>query len=119
MKQVLLPLIRIGISIFTFAYLHFSSEIANAQVTADDTVDTQVTQTDNVSEIIGGETRGDNLFHSFQEFSVGTGETASFLNPNDIANIISRVTGGNVSSIVGLIRANGSANSQVDKLFDI
>jgi filamentous hemagglutinin family protein len=110
MKQVLLPLIRICLGLFTFAFLPFASEIVNAQVTADDTVNTQVDKTDNVSEITGGETRGDNLFHSFQEFSVGTGETASFLNSNDIANIFSRVTGGNVSSIDGLIRANGSAN---------
>ncbi|MEY2859172.1 MAG: hypothetical protein RLZZ74_3485, partial [Cyanobacteriota bacterium] len=108
MKQVLLPLMRIGI--FAFAYLHVTSEIANAQVTADDTVNTQVTQTDNVSEITGGETRGDNLFHSFQEFSVGAGETASFLNSNDIANIFSRVTGGDISNIDGLIQASGSAN---------
>jgi filamentous hemagglutinin family protein len=108
MKRVLLPLMRIGI--FAFACLHFSSKVANAQVTADDTVNTQVNRTDNVSEITGGETRGDNLFHSFQEFSVGAGETASFLNSNDIANIFSRVTGGRVSNIDGLIRANGSAN---------
>jgi filamentous hemagglutinin family protein len=108
MKQVLLPLMRIGI--FAFACLHFSSRIANAQVTADDTVNTQVTQTDNVAEITGGETRGDNLFHSFQEFSVGAGETASFLNSNDIANIFSRVTGGDISNIDGLIQASGSAN---------
>lgn len=110
MKPVLLPLKWIGIGIFTSTFLNLPSEIANAQVTADDTVNTKVTETGSVSEITGGETRGDNLFHSFQEFSVGTGETASFLNSNEIANIFSRVTGGKVSSIDGLIRANGSAN---------
>ncbi|MEN9519769.1 MAG: hypothetical protein RLZZ381_2357 [Cyanobacteriota bacterium] len=81
-----------------------------AQVTSDDTVNTQVTENGNTAEITGGERAGDNLFHSFQDFSVGTGNEASFLNANDIANIFSRVTGGNISNIDGLISANGTAN---------
>ena len=85
------------------------STVANAQVIPDGTVNTQVNQTGNVSEIIGGETRGSNLFHSFQEFSVDIGNEAFFNNIDTIENIFSRVTGGNVSNIDGLIRAN-SAN---------
>jgi filamentous hemagglutinin family protein len=90
--------------------LFLTSDISLAQVTSDDTVNTQVNQNGNVSEITGGERAGDNLFHSFQDFSVDTGNEASFLNANDIANIFSRVTGGNISNIDGLISANGSAN---------
>ena len=108
MKPPLLPLMRIGI--LAFGYLYATSKIANAQVTSDGTVNTEVNQTDNVSEITGGETRGDNLFHSFQEFSIRPGNQAFFNNANAIKNIFSRVTGGNVSSIDGLIRANGSAS---------
>jgi len=108
MKPALFPLMRIGI--LAFGYLYATSEITNAQVTPDNTVNTQVNQTDNVSEITGGETRGTNLFHSFQEFSVRTGNQAFFNNANAIKNIFSRVTGGNVSNIDGLIRANGSAS---------
>jgi filamentous hemagglutinin family protein len=81
-----------------------------AQVSSDETVNTQVTENGNTAEITGGETRGDNLFHSFQDFSVPTGNEASFLNANDISNIFSRVTGGDISNIDGLISANGSAN---------
>lgn len=81
-----------------------------AQITSDDTVNTQVDNNGKVSEITGGETRNNNLFHSFQEFSVGAGNEAFFNNPEAIENIFSRVTGGNVSTINGLIRANGSAN---------
>ncbi|MCC0176136.1 filamentous hemagglutinin N-terminal domain-containing protein [Waterburya agarophytonicola K14] len=81
-----------------------------AQVTSDGTVNTQVNQNGNVAEITGGETRSGNLFHSFQDFSVGTGNEAFFNNASDISNIFSRVTGGNISNIDGLIRANGSAS---------
>ena len=81
-----------------------------AQVTSDGTVNTQVNQNGNVAEITGGETRGDNLFHSFQDFSVPTNNEAFFNNADSIDNIFSRVTGGNISNIDGLIRANGSAN---------
>ncbi|MDJ0594592.1 MAG: filamentous hemagglutinin N-terminal domain-containing protein [Pleurocapsa sp. MO_226.B13] len=81
-----------------------------AQITPDNTLDTQVNSQGNVAEITGGQTRGDNLFHSFQDFSVATGSEAFFNNADNISNIFSRVTGGNVSQIDGLIRANGSAD---------
>ena len=98
------------VNLCSFGYLCALTNAAKAQVTTDGTINTQVTQTGNVAEIIGGETRGDNLFHSFQDFSVGTGNEAFFNNASDISNIFSRVTGGNISNIDGLIRANGSAN---------
>ena len=103
--------------IFTFCLCNLSllfavnkTEVAQAQVTSDNTTGTQVTNNGNVAEITGGATRGGNLFHSFQDFSVPTNNEAFFNNSNDIGNIFSRVTGGNISNIDGLIRANGSAN---------
>ncbi|MEO1689999.1 MAG: filamentous hemagglutinin N-terminal domain-containing protein [Cyanobacteria bacterium J06631_6] len=98
------------LTLLNLCYYWIISNRVSAQVTPDGTVNTQVNQNTGVAEITGGETRGDNLFHSFQDFSVDTGEAASFLNNSDIANIFSRVTGGNASNIDGLIRANGSAN---------
>ena len=92
----------------TFSCLLTTSAIA--QVTPDDTLDTQVDSDGKVVEITGGQTRGDNLFHSFQDFSVQTGKEAFFNNASGISNIFSRVTGDNVSTIDGLIRANGSAS---------
>ncbi|MEL7406507.1 MAG: filamentous hemagglutinin N-terminal domain-containing protein [Cyanobacteria bacterium J06558_2] len=106
MKKALLFPFQIGLGTFGFFY----PNSAQAQVTSDFTVNTQVNQNGNVAEITGGETRGSNLFHSFQDFSVLTGNEAFFNNANDIANIFSRVTGGNISNIDGAIRANGSAS---------
>lgn len=49
--------------------------------------------------IEGGAVRGNNLFHSFQEFNIDVGRGAFFANPEGIANILSRVTGENISNI--------------------
>jgi filamentous hemagglutinin family protein len=60
--------------------------------------------------IDGGATRGANLFHSFQEFNVGSGRGAYFANPTGIENILTRVTGGNPSNILGRLGVLGGAN---------
>ena len=108
MQKALSSLLQICLYALGFSFTN--SQISLAQVTSDNTVNTQVTQNGNVAEIKGGETRGSNLFHSFQDFSVPTGNEASFNNANNIENIFSRVTGGNISNIDGAIRNNGSAN---------
>ncbi|MEA5536237.1 S-layer family protein [Crocosphaera sp. XPORK-15E] len=81
-----------------------------AQVSSDGTVNTQVTPTGNQLVITGGTQQGNNLFHSFNQFSIPDNVEAYFNNSNNINNIISRVTGGSISQIEGIIRANGTAN---------
>src|SRR4051794_8703485 len=48
-----------------------------------------------------GTRTGNNLFHSFERFGIATGQSATFTGPGDIKNVISRVTGGEVSNIDG------------------
>jgi filamentous hemagglutinin family protein len=51
--------------------------------------------------VVGSPAR--NLFHSFSQFNVQTGESATFTGPGSIASISSRVTGGQRSLIDRLI----------------
>ncbi len=74
---------------------------------ADNTLGTQVTG-GNVSEIRGGLSRGQNLFHSFQDFSVPTGGSATFINPVGNKAIITRVTGNLFSDINGIVNTQGA-----------
>ncbi|MFN6528759.1 filamentous hemagglutinin N-terminal domain-containing protein [Nostoc sp. ChiSLP03a] len=82
----------------------------SAQVIPDSTLNTTVSQSGDNFTIINGNRVGNNLFHSFSQFSVPSNGSAFFNNAADVQNIFSRVTGGGVSNIDGLIKANGSAN---------
>ncbi|MBE7384627.1 MAG: filamentous hemagglutinin N-terminal domain-containing protein [Leptolyngbya sp. SIO1E4] len=95
-----------------------SSPVAvQAQITPDNTLGAEASAVGNgavngnpVQLIEGGAARGSNLFHSFSEFNVGTGEAVYFGNPVGIENILSRVTGGDISNIDGLLGVDGGAN---------
>ena len=92
---------------------NFTISPSIAQISSDGTLSTTVTSDNGINFLIenGDRFRDDvNLFHSFREFSIPNLGSAYFNNPTDIVNIFSRVTGGNISEIQGLIRANGTAN---------
>jgi filamentous hemagglutinin family protein len=105
-KYILNPLIG---AVFVSLLTAFPSE---AQVKRDLTLtnNTSIKIEGNKMIIEGGTQSGNNLFHSFQDFSLSKGDIAAFNNALDIANIIVRVTGASASSIDGIISANGTAN---------
>jgi filamentous hemagglutinin family protein len=96
----------------------FSGSLALAQMTPDATLGAEssvVTPNVNVrglpgDRIDGGAVRGANLFHSFQEFNVSNGQRVYFASPTGIENILSRVTGNNLSNILGTLGVDGGAN---------
>jgi filamentous hemagglutinin family protein len=75
---------------------------------ADSTLGTQVSGNSGNFMITGGINRGQNLFHSFQDFSVPTNGVATFVNPAGNQSIITRVTGTSLSDINGTINMQGA-----------
>jgi len=90
-----------------------SSTEISAQVITDGSVGPQVSLDSLdlvVAESIGTRT-GDNLFHSFETFNIDFGGSATFTGSADIRNVVSRVTGGDISNIQGTLRSEvGNAN---------
>ncbi len=112
--------LQLGICAVSGTVANFTGLSANAiaQIVPDNTLGSEGSiVTPNVSieggvtdRIDGGAPRGNNLFHSFQEFNVGHGRQVHFANPTGIENILSRVTGSNHSDIQGTLGVLGNAN---------
>lgn len=60
--------------------------------------------------IDGGVARNTVLFHSFSEFNIGDSQRVYFANPTGIESIFSRVTGSDVSAIMGTLGVDGGAD---------
>ena len=86
-------------------WLLTSAAIAQAQIVADGSLGTRVSGPSNGIVISDGFRNGQNLFHSFDSFSVNVGEVASFAESLGVSRILARVTGPNRSEIQGILRA--------------
>lgn len=85
------------------------------QIIPDETLGSEsslIKQQENTNRTIieGGAIRNSNLFHSFQEFNVNQGINVYFANPSQVQNIFSRITGNNISNILGTLGVLGKAN---------
>ena len=101
----------------SISFLRDSSAQVTTAITSDGSLGTIVNQVEEVHNITGGTRPGDgpNLFHSFGQFDVGTGDFANFLNETNLPteNILSRVTGGNPSQIFGTIQTTDFGNANL------
>ncbi|MCF4965678.1 two-partner secretion domain-containing protein [Nostoc sp. CMAA1605] len=92
----------------------FWSSCAKAQVVSDGTLNTTINSTNAQDFIIeNGTVVNNNLFHSFSQFSIPTSGSATFdlgHTPN-VSTIFSRVTGGSISHLDGLIQTMNHNNS--------
>ncbi|GJD17937.1 filamentous haemagglutinin outer membrane protein [Rivularia sp. IAM M-261] len=99
-------------------FLVLATTPASAQLIPDNTLGQEASTVNNSTLIKGGNAdlvnggaqRGSNLFHSFTEFSINNGQRVYFANPSGVQNILTRVTGGNASNILGTLGVDGAAN---------
>jgi filamentous hemagglutinin family protein len=111
-----LPFLKI--IIFTFFCVFFPQYSLKAQLIPDSTLGNnnslvtpnQLIRGTNADLIEGGASINSNLFHSFTEFHVNDLQRVYFANPVGIENILTRVTGNNLSNILGTLGVDGNAN---------
>jgi len=52
-----------------------------------------------------GTTAGNNLFHSFADFNINTGQSVTFTGADNLQNVFSRVTGSDITKIEGTLKS--------------
>ncbi|MBE9018858.1 filamentous hemagglutinin N-terminal domain-containing protein, partial [Chroococcidiopsidales cyanobacterium LEGE 13417] len=113
-EVVRLGLVSVVIGSTAFGSAALAQVPPDSQLRPDNTlgVDNSIVNSspDGIDTISGGATRGSNLFHSFEQFSIPNGRAALFDNGANIQNILTRVTGGSRSEIDGILAARGTAN---------
>ena len=78
------------------------TEFSYGTVISDSTLGTEVVSSNSNYQITGGKVKDNNIFHSFEKFSLESHESAQF-NDAGFINSISRITGSEISHIDGMI----------------
>jgi len=98
--------------LFALIPLCFYVGSVSAEVTFDGTIGPNAFGTARTGDFTisqsDGVVAGSNLFHSFDTFNVNTGESAAFTSSASVNNIISRVTGTEVTNIYGNLSSDSS-----------
>ncbi|NET58864.1 MAG: filamentous hemagglutinin N-terminal domain-containing protein, partial [Symploca sp. SIO2E6] len=107
--QLLTSLLTATFAIGLFTAPPQSSAQGQSVTPAADGTGTVVTPNGNQFHIHGGSLSADggNLFHSFEQFGLSSGQVAHFLSSPEIQNILGRVVSGDPSVINGLIQVTG------------
>ena len=121
LKPLLFMTGPIAVLIGTIGLVHAQVTTSITPTSGTGSLGTTVIHDGNLYNITGGTRPGNgvNLFHSLGNFSVGAADTANFLNtPVNgtlplTANILGRVTEGNVSNIFGTIQTTGFGNANL------
>ena len=116
-QWTLLPILLLVLNTSDATYAQVVTNIAPTTGTSLD-LGTDVNPVGTTTQITGGTrpnngtTPGTNLFHSFDSFTLGTGDIAHFMNDMQLptTNIFTRVIGGELSTIDGTLRTNNPLN---------
>ena len=118
--QVIPPTkVAIAFGVVTLILTTFSKDCVRAQITPDDTLGTESSVFTSAGTMVNGSPadlisegaqREANLFHSFSEFNVDSGQQVYFENPDGVELIVSRVTGDSGSDIFGTVGVLGNAD---------
>ncbi|MEM6402579.1 MAG: filamentous hemagglutinin N-terminal domain-containing protein, partial [Cyanobacteria bacterium P01_D01_bin.116] len=108
----------LGVLAFCSTLVSTLNDSAFAQIVPDNTLGNESSSVnpdgnvkgEDATLIEGGARRDVNLLQSFSQFNVGNGQRVYFANPDGIKNILTRVTGNNVSNIFGTLGVDGNAN---------
>ncbi|NJN75347.1 MAG: filamentous hemagglutinin N-terminal domain-containing protein [Synechococcaceae cyanobacterium RL_1_2] len=104
----LLPLSAVSTNVLLLGSVGFAQ--TSISPAGETNINTQVNfdpQT-NTYDILGGATTGQNLFHSFEQFNLETGEAGNFLTEAGIRNVLGRVVGNDPSRLNGTLGVTGS-----------
>lgn len=94
------------VSSFSIFSIFVTQYVCAQSIKIDNTTPTQPENCFGSCTISGGVQHGQNLFHSFTQFNVGSGYTVLFSDPG-VTNILARVTGTSQSNILGTIGTSG------------